>query len=299
MSLLSGLVLTAALHTQLLGNIWPEPPQPPVPPIPPIKPVLSGARDADCARDGGAGNLFGETAYMRAEAGLPDVPEDMMRALAAARIAQDAGAAGDLLAPYLGDGSTALSQVARLHLAYAVLRVAPQAVAAQAQVVRSLLKPEPAFEPYSDAHYLRAVLARAEGDRATALTAINKALEIHPQFYNAVILRALLIMRDADTAFRRHGMCQPLFDALETAIVPVAQLGACPLQLGHFRLVLDRSLPHASGARRSEVLRVVDIALAYAANKDVMHRNMLLSYDTQTPLCQTTLERYDFGLTDK
>ena len=281
----------------IFANIWPPRPPKDPPQTPPIVQSFGSAREADCTRDDSAGNIFGETAEIRGELNLPAMPPGLARAATAARIAQDADTARAILADHLGDGTAETGQLARLQLAYALLRLAPTDPAAEAAAIRELLLPEAGFSRYSDAHYIRAVLAEAEGRREEARADVTDALAINPKFYNAIMLRAILILQDADADFRSRGACQPLFDALISAAVPVARLGACPLQLAHFRLALDRALPQASGPRRLEMMRVLDIALAYAARKDSMHGNMLASYaaEQEASLCRQELERHDFG----
>ena len=293
---MTALPLAAAfLLEALFGNVWPPRTVEEVTP-PPVRQVLSAARGDDCERQGTIGNIFGETAQARGEPGLPALPDGLARAAAAARIAQDRGAAFALLAPYLGDGTTAQEQVARIQLAYSVLRLVPNNPATEAGAIRALLSPEDAFSVYSDAHYIRAVLHWSEGRRGMSVESAERALAINPRFYNATMLRALVLMRGADANFRATGSCHELFGVLERAVVPVAQLGACPLQLAHFRLALLRELPSADGPRRKELMRIVDVALSYAARKDVMHGKMLDAYRSSAgTLCQETLSRYDFG----
>ena len=289
------LPLAAAFLLEVLfGNIWP--PRTVQEVIPPVRQVLGTARGEECARNDRVGNIFGETAQARGESGLPALSDGLARAAAAASIAQDRGAAIALLAPYLGEGTAVQAQLARIQLAYSILRLAPNDPASEADEIFALLSPEDIFSGYSDAHYIHAVLHWSEGRRDLSVKAAERALEINPQFYNAAMLRALVLMRGADAKFRATGSCQELFGVLERAVVPLAQLGACPLQLAHFRLALTRALPSADGPRRSELMQVVDIALSFAARKDILHRQLLEGYGSfAEALCQETLSWYDFG----
>lgn len=291
-------LLSSLLQISLFTNIWPPPPVEEPPPPPRIQQTLGGARNADCQRDLSAGNIFGETAQVRGEPGLPPMPPALARAAAAARIAQSGEQAMVLLSEFLGDGTTTAGQLARIQLAYALLRTVPTNPSSQAESIRSLLTPADRFAVYSDAHFIRAVLADAEGKQKAALEALDTAITLNPKYYNAVMLRAIMLMRRADASFRATGECEPLFDSLASAIVPVARLGSCPLQLAHFRLALDRGLPRASSPRRVELMRAVDIALAFAARKDAQHNAMLQGYAFDldgVALCEHVLAQHDFG----
>ena len=280
----------------LFTNIWPPLPEQ-EPPPPPVEKTLAAAREADCTRDTREGNIFGETAQVRGERSLPPMTAELARAVAAARIAQDVKTARSILAPFLGDGTTTTNHLARLQLAYAILRLVPTDPTIEAATTRALLQPETAFATYSDAHYIRAALAYAEGRGEEALRFANLALRINPKYYNAAMLRAILLLREADESFRSDHNCMPLVDALISAVVPISNLGACPLQLAHFRLAVDRALPRSTGLRRKEMMRILDIALAYAARKDTLHSNLLASYADQpdSSICRQELQRHDFG----
>ena len=285
----------AILLETLFGNVWPPRTIEEVTP-PPVQHVLGAARANECVRHGRDGNVFGESAQARGESGLPQISNDLARAAAAARIAQNRDEAYVLLTPYLGDGTTVQAQLARIQLAYSILRLTPNDLASKIGEVLTLLSPKDSFRGYSDAHYIYAALHWSEGRPEMSVEAAERALAINPQFYNAAMLRALVLMRGADAKFRLTGSCPELFGVLERAVVPLAQLGACPLQLAHFRLALVRDLPSAGGARRQELMQILDIALSYAARKDVMHGQMLESYGSLAgALCQENLSRYDFG----
>ena len=288
--------LAAAFLLELFfGNVWPPNTVEELTP-PPIRQVLGAARGDQCVRHDANGNIFGETAQARGEPGLPALSDGLVPAAAAARIAQDRDAAIALLAPYLGEGATAQEQLARIQLAYSILRLAPNDPTPETGDILALLSPEGAFSSYSDAHYIRAVLHWSAGRREMSIESADRALAINPRFYNAAMLRALALIRGADARFRATGSCPELFGVLERAVVPIALLGACPLQLAHFRLALNRTLPSADGPRRRELMHVVDLALSFAARKDVMHGKMLEAYGSfAEALCRETLSRYDFG----
>lgn len=282
---------------QIFAGIWPPPPPPP--PLPPVPvPTMGGARGGACGHEAGQGNIFGESAAIRGEAPGISIPEPLARAIAAARMSLNRAQAMQFLSPDLGNGQDATSRYARIQLAYALLRLTPLEPGAEDEVIRTLLSPEVAFAGSSDAQYISAVLLRAQGRQAEALAAVERAVAINPQFYNAVMLQALLLLADADRTFRDSGSCAPLFDVLKRSVVPVAELGACPLQLAHFRLALHRELPPVKTPRRDELLRIVDIALAYAARKDVIHAQLLQSQTEADPAaaqCTKELQRHDFG----
>lgn len=281
---------------QILANIWPPPPPPPPPP--PVQKTLGSQRDGACSHDRAQGNMFGENDVIRGEGPAGSVPAAVARAVAAARIAQDRGQAERFLTPFLGDGRDSAGRYARVQLAYALLRLVPITPDAEAETILRLLSPEAAFAGSSDAHYIRAVLLRAQGRQAQALVALDRAVAINPRFYNAVMLRSLILLADADQRFRATGACEPLIGALQQAVVPVAQLGACPLQLAHFRLALHRALPQDQSPRRETLVRVVDLALAYAARKDVIHARLLQTLteaEGGASHCFKNLRRHDFG----
>ena len=284
---------------QIFSGIWPlvEPPEP-TPPLPPPVKTMGAARGATCGQIVGLGNIFGESAVIRGEVTADSIPPHLARAVAAARIGQNRDQAVQFLSPFLGDGRDEASQYARLQLAYTLLRMAPLDAGAEAATIRELLSPEDAFAGSSDAHYIHAVVFRAEGKQAEALTEIENAVSINPHYYNAVMLRSLLLLADAERAFRASGSCEPMFVALEQAVVPVAELGPCPLQLAHFQIALQRALPQVKSSRHDEMLRILDLALAYAARKDLIHAELLLlqtEADPSAAQCTKELQRHDFG----
>ncbi|MEM7439420.1 MAG: hypothetical protein AAF393_07465 [Pseudomonadota bacterium] len=268
------------------------------PPPPPPTPTLSAAREASCQRATQSGNLFAETAQARGEPGAVAPSPALARAVAAARISQDAGLARELLMVFVVSEDQATAGQARIFLAQALVRTAPLDLGKVAQEVRDLLSPADRFAENTDALYIRSVLLANESKYPEAIARLNKAITLNPKFYNAVMYRAILQMRQADSGFRNRGDCRQLTADIVSSVVPVATLGACPLQLAHFRLALDRHLPPATSPRRNEMLRATELALAFAARKDALHREILTDMLTNTDggySCGRELARHDFG----
>ena len=60
----------------IFANIWPS--RPAEDPPPPVVQTLGSAREADCIRDGGKSNIFGETAQVRREPDFSNYGLDSM-----------------------------------------------------------------------------------------------------------------------------------------------------------------------------------------------------------------------------
>tara|TARA_B110000503_G_scaffold44142_1_gene72112 strand:+ start:909 stop:1805 length:897 start_codon:yes stop_codon:yes gene_type:complete len=293
-------ILRATLIAQmtLFQNIWPEasPLPEPIHVPPPIS--FGEERDQDCQPPDG-GNIFGETAFVRGEYNLPPITDDMALKFAAARMSNDLGHIRTLMDPILdqADGTPAIAP--RIELAMNLLRFYGAETGDLREKIDSLFAPLTAFSPYSDYHYIQALLAQSSGDRNSALAHLEEALSINPDFYNAVQLRSILIMSDMDVAFRDTGDCQDLLLGLKAGLSSVAILGSCPMQLAHFQLALGRFLPTTSSPQRHEVLALTEIAISYIARKDDLHRQLLTSYyggnRATSQLCAGLLQQLDFG----
>gem|GEM_PF-5227414 len=168
----------------------------------------------------------------------------------------------------------------------------------QSEPIIDLLNPPSAFAPFSDAHYIRALIASRNGKTPDAMAHLESALELNPRFYNALMLKTTLEMQQIDRAFRSNKQCLPMVNDTVDVLLEVANLGACPLQLGHFRLAIARALPNSKTAQRNELLSAIDLALAYATQKDSHHAKLLTSYaelpQTQA-LCRDAVRSHGFG----
>src|SRR5262249_54096023 len=106
----------------------------------------------------------------------------------------------------------------------------------------------------SDTAYIEAVLAFYEGRDDNARSAVERALSINPQYYNARVLTAISDLKYIDENLFHRQSCERSIVALTDAIVPVLQLGACPIHVAHLDLSIRRFLGGAAAAQpRSEL----------------------------------------------
>lgn len=292
---MTGLVSAAliAFQLQLFNNIWPprdvEAEDPPPPPV-----SLQGVRDASCGRDTSTGNIFSDTAVVRGQVADTALTSKESNSISAARISQKENFVRSTLGSLL-DAGTPNPEVIRVELAYQLIRLNAADLGTIHSEVSALVAP---MRGNSDALYIQSLLAASVGRDETAIGYLNEALALDPTFYNAAFLRGLLLLEALDNNFQKSSDCDALFTGLVDAILPVATLGACPLQLAHFQLALERRLPPSKSVARAEFNLATNVAIAFLAQKDAMHTRLLNLYYSSSQsgyVCRATLQQLDFG----
>lgn len=296
------MILHVLLFAQmtLFQNIWPDVPEQQETMPTPMPPLVSFGleRDQECQQAAGS-NIFGESAFVRGEKVLPPLTDDMIAVFAAARASNDLDQIRVMFEPILNNADGTPAVAARIELSMNLLRFSNAELGEKISEIKGLLSPPNSFWPYSDFHYIQALLAQASGDRAMAISHLENALDINPDFYNAVQLRSILILLSVDDTFHKTNDCKVLLLGLQTALSSVAKLGSCPLQLAHFQLALERFLPGRRDPQRKELLNITEIAIAFIARKDALHHKLLSSYfdpdGSDNKMCIRILQELDFG----
>lgn len=264
---LLGLCLLAlgTTHASAWWLFWAQPSaqkQPAKPPMVQVPKAFSGARAAECNVGDGSVSRFADTAYARGSVIVPDLSHETRRRLSALRMAYSLEQAENIAAPLLTGSDEQLAAITRVALARVL--IGRQSSWPGATALAETILAQPA-EPLSDAAYLRAVLRFAQRDWTGAEREVSVALEKDPAFYNAAVLRALLLYQRAN---RADLSCAAFYADLAHAIAPVLEAGACPVHVAHLSLALRRYLPERPGPGSARNRAITQLVLSYVARND-------------------------------
>ena len=90
--------------------------------------------------------------------------------------------------------------------------------------------------------------------------------------------------------------CETTLERIESLLLPLLRLGACPLHVSHLDLAAERYLPPATDAAAQKLRVIRRIYLAYVSQNDEVGRNLVSEYRKTFGLdgCIGRLTRLDF-----
>lgn len=259
------------------SNIWKPPPSKQNPPPVQIE-KLNSIRQSSCGAGDESGQPFGETAFLRGEIQRKIVPEALTRAMVASNISQNASFAEEILTPFINSESNEVSSIARLHLAFLLLRTETLERRNSTQI-RTLLQAPNTIK--TDTAYLKAVLYFRERQFNLAHAELTKAINHNPRFANAHILMNLVQLSKLRKIPLIQNSCSQTVNFLIDKMSPLLELGACPLHIAHINLATQRYVEEPKNNVGQELEYIRQTILAYVSRNNSLQKSIMKEYEVQ------------------
>jgi hypothetical protein len=218
---------------------------------------------------------------MRGELSRKELSLEFSRVLAAVNIAQDIPTARSLLKSYISSPDARIASVARVQMAWALLRSRDMRGGVFSEI-RELLPPDVSSPHGADSAYIRAVLFFEENRHDLAEVEITQALAINPNYWNARVLSSLIQIKRLRSISGDASFCAFRINALIEIMAPLLELGACPVHVAHFDLAVTRYLGEPSGGAGRELAHIRKILLSYVARNNQLGANLVKTYSRET-----------------
>ena len=205
------------------------------------------------------------------------------RALLAARLSQSARFAEAQLATFLTSASAEERFAAALTLGYVAIRAGDGAEAYRiasnaAEIIRSSAPTLRA--PDSDADYIEAVIAAAQGDERKALSLLRDAIEKEPAFFAALMLSVRLQIDEVGREERfSSARCLGAYQRFLGDLSLILDIGACPSHAADMDNFVMRM---NDGAKPKSGFFAAKVYLAVIARQKGAAQRALESYAAQS-----------------
>lgn len=286
-SRIAGTIIIASAILAMLGglhnatafwSIWQKSEPPDAEPVVVQSPLEKVRKDSTCG-DSRSLATFGETSFMRGEASRSLLSEDEGRILAAAYMAERVETSRAILEPLLSSSDGPVRDAARIAAAFIIFRRSGPALGdvSKAEIKALLSEPiHPDFE--SDRHYLAAVLALEQRDWPAVTRETERALRRSPRYYNARVLHTLGQLAHLLRGGFSAAQCEANMIRVEDLLLPLVELGACPMHVAHVDLAAARYLPEDAGPNTERLRLARRFYLAYVSRNDTVRRDVSTRY---------------------
>lgn len=256
---------------------------------------LSAVRNSGCGRPD-AVRVFGESAFMRREADRNLLPDAARRAIAAAYMAETADVANAILSPYVNAPDPFVRDAARISDSFIALRKRSDGARIHVPQIEEYLRTPMTQTLEADRHYLLAVLALASGNWSDVAKASKTAIELSPKYYNAHVVYSLSQLERIQADELSTTRCEATLQLIEKMLLPLLELGACPMHVAHLDLAAERYLPNSGGVTADKLRIIRRTYLAYVSKNDNVGKLLLADYRQKFNFdgCISRLNSLDF-----